>query len=77
MRAPLMRTGAGCLALTLAAVLLACGPSTPGPTNPSGKGPNYSTVPCADNCGGDVQCMNHCQPDRFGPVQPSVPPVVH
>ena len=51
------------LLLVLAA---ACG------VNNQGLGPNYSTTPCADNCGNDTQCQAKCtdvsDPNRPPPL---------
>jgi hypothetical protein len=46
-------------------LVAACGGETRG-----GAGPSYSTTPCADNCGNDVQCMTNCQN-----VGPNAPPL--
>jgi hypothetical protein len=58
-------------AIFSAAVLLgltSCGanPSTPQTYSP---GPNYSSTPCFDNCGGDVSCQTHCTRNT-GPALP-------
>jgi hypothetical protein len=40
-------------------------------TNPNRQGATtYTTVPCADNCGNDPQCLNHCQPVSRNPNDP-------
>jgi|HubBroStandDraft_6_1064221.scaffolds.fasta_scaffold993635_2 hypothetical protein len=62
--------------VSAACVCAACGSDPPNPSNPR-YGPNYSTVPCPDNCGGDVQCMNRCSSPQFRPPAPGVPPDVH
>jgi hypothetical protein len=53
------------VALAPCACILACS------GNRSGAGPNYSTTPCVDNCGNDVQCQTRCT--DVGPN--SMPPI--
>jgi hypothetical protein len=38
-----------------------------------GAGPNYSTTPCADNCGNDAQCQASCTNVR----NPNLPPMIY
>jgi hypothetical protein len=42
-----------CFPVLALLAMSACG------ANP-GTGPNYSTTPCSDNCGNDVQCQTYC-----------------
>jgi len=55
----------------LACLLAACGGSAKPASRPSKpKGPFYSTVPCAEQCGADPGCAAACTP-----VNQSLPPV--
>jgi hypothetical protein len=50
-----MRTA---IALVFLAMVAACGSNS---KVGAGGGTNYSSAPCADNCGQDAQCMSNCQ----------------
>jgi hypothetical protein len=56
------------VAFTLCATCASC--SKPNPQ----LGPNYSTVPCNDNCGKDTQCLSKCQPTSNSPSSPGFTP---
>jgi hypothetical protein len=49
--------------LTLSLLAFGCGATN------RNAGPNYSTTPCAENCGNDPQCQASCTPVR----NPNVP----
>jgi hypothetical protein len=35
--------------------------------SPPTVGPNYTTVPCAENCGSDPHCLSSCTPAGNNP----------
>jgi len=59
---------------TLGALLFLVAACTPA-KNPDRQDKTLSTVPCAENCGGDRQCLDHCQYVTNGPNAPAPPAV--